>query len=320
MMPDKVSIQIPTYNQQQYISQAIESCLMQDYPNLEIVIADDCSTDDTENIVIKYKDDRIKYFRNEKNIGRVANYRKSLYEYCTGDWVVNLDGDDYYTNSSFVSRGMSLINEYKSKGHNVVFYQAPITVVNDDTGEQIVKQHKILQVDGYGVFDNYYLEVYRRNEFFSHLTTIYQRATAIRIGFYEFNTLNTDFESIAKLSFYGKAVLDNRMAGVWRVHTQNATRGTRIAFKKGGEILLNRLTGYAREAYGENFATVWENKFRRENQVLHLELLAENGFLGSLLKNIFKYRMFYHRIPALIVKATIKNAKAIRSDFFKRTK
>jgi len=108
-MSNKVSIQIPTYNQQQYISQAIDSVLMQDYPDLEVIVADDCSTDETEAIVRKYKDIRVKYFKNEKNIGRVANYRKSLYDYCTGDWVVNLDGDDYFTSPTFISRGMNVI-------------------------------------------------------------------------------------------------------------------------------------------------------------------------------------------------------------------
>ncbi|HEX7845516.1 MAG TPA: glycosyltransferase family 2 protein [Chitinophagaceae bacterium] len=309
-MPGKVSVQIPTYNQRQYISQAIESVLMQDYPELEIIIADDCSVDGTEEIIKKYKDERIRYFRNEKNIGRVANYRKALYEYSTGDWVVNLDGDDYYTDPSFISRGMQLITESRNRGENVVFYQAAIRLVNDDTGGETRKQHKILGDKDHGLFDNYYLEVYRRNEFFSHLTTIYKRDIATSIGFYEFNTLNIDFESLAKMSFYGKVILDNRLAGVWRVHQGNATHKTRNEFKTEGELLLNRLTGYAKEAYGKDYSPYWKKRIRRETEVLHLELLAENGFPGELLKNIFRYKRFYYRIPVLMLKATIKNIKA----------
>ncbi len=308
-MPAKVSIQIPTYNQQQYLSQAIGSVLKQDYPNLEIIIADDSSTDGTESVVRQYKDERIRYFRNEKNIGRVANYHKALYEYCTGDWVVNLDGDDYYTDPSFISKGMGLINAYKDKGHNVVFYQALIKVINEDTGTEVVKKHKVLQ-EGHQVFANYYLDVYRKNEFFAHLSTIYNREKAKEIGFYEFNTLNTDFESLAKLSLYGEVILDNSCAGVWRVHTGNATHKTRREFTTEGELLLERINGYAEKAYGPHWSE-WEKRFRKEKEILHLELLAEHGFLGGLIKQALKYGRPYYRLPVLLVKATIKNSKAI---------
>ncbi len=50
----KVSIMIPTYNQQKYIVRAIESALSQDYPNMEIVISDDNSPDETQAIVENY--------------------------------------------------------------------------------------------------------------------------------------------------------------------------------------------------------------------------------------------------------------------------
>ena len=312
-MPAKVSIQIPTYNQQQFLSQAIESVLMQDYPNLEIVVADDCSTDNTEALVESYNDERIRYFRNSTNIGRVANYRKALYEYCTGEWVVNLDGDDYYTNPSFISRGMELIEQYTSKGESIVFYQAVHTINNASEGKLLARQHHILKEADHGLVENYYLDIYRKNRFFSHLTTIYNRAIATRIGFYEFNTLSIDFESVAKLSFYGKAILDNTVAGVWRLHDGNATHQTRKAFKANGEQQLMRLEGYAKEAYGSNFEPYYSKKIRQENQILHLELLAENGFFWELLKSTFRYRELYYRTPIMLVKAFIRNFKIVIS-------
>ena len=73
----KVSIMIPTYNQQKYILRAIESALSQDYENIEIVIVDDNSPDETQAIVEAYlskkNDTRIRYFRNQENIGIIKN-------------------------------------------------------------------------------------------------------------------------------------------------------------------------------------------------------------------------------------------------------
>jgi glycosyltransferase involved in cell wall biosynthesis len=114
----KVSIMIPTYNQQKYIIRAIESALLQDYLNIEIVIADDNSLDKTQNIVqnylLKKNDSRIKYFRNQENIGILRNYQKSLYDYASGDWVINLDGDDFFVDPSFISEAVKLTLEDKT--------------------------------------------------------------------------------------------------------------------------------------------------------------------------------------------------------------
>ena len=69
-MNNLVSIVLPVYNGEKYLSQAIESVLNQSYKNIELIIVNDCSTDSTEEIAIKYKniDDRIIYIKNKKNL------------------------------------------------------------------------------------------------------------------------------------------------------------------------------------------------------------------------------------------------------------
>jgi glycosyltransferase involved in cell wall biosynthesis len=67
-----VSVSLVTYNQQEFIRESIESVLNQDYDNLEIVIGDDCSQDNTWAIVQEHQrhyPDKIKAFRNEQNLG-----------------------------------------------------------------------------------------------------------------------------------------------------------------------------------------------------------------------------------------------------------
>lgn len=75
-----VTIMIPTYNQSAFIVEAVESALMQDYENLEVIVLDDCSDDNTQKLLQAFNSDsRFYYHRNKKNIGRVKNYRKLLY-------------------------------------------------------------------------------------------------------------------------------------------------------------------------------------------------------------------------------------------------
>jgi len=88
-----VSICIPTYNNEKYIAKTIESVLIQNYTNLEIIICDDNSSDRTINIVNSIRDDRLKVLRNERNLGMVKNCNICI-RAATGKYVKILCGDD----------------------------------------------------------------------------------------------------------------------------------------------------------------------------------------------------------------------------------
>ncbi len=92
-----ISVGIPTYNGAKYLEEAVQSVLDQSYQNLEIIISDNCSTDDTTAIVatLKKKDARIKYFRQPSNIGFINNFN-SIPLKAAGDLFVFFADDDIY--------------------------------------------------------------------------------------------------------------------------------------------------------------------------------------------------------------------------------
>lgn len=94
-MEGKVSIIIPAYNVEKYIFRAIESSLEQTYNNVEVIIVDDGSTDNTWNIINEYKekDERIIAFR-QANLG-VSSARNRALQMATGKYVIFLDSDDW---------------------------------------------------------------------------------------------------------------------------------------------------------------------------------------------------------------------------------
>jgi len=89
----KVSIIIPTYNREQYISQAIESALSQTLTDIEVIVVDDGSTDNTEKVIRPYKD-KISYIYTDN--GGVAHARNVGMKMATGDYISWLDSDDLY--------------------------------------------------------------------------------------------------------------------------------------------------------------------------------------------------------------------------------
>lgn len=88
---------MPCYNSSKYISDAIESILRQDYQNWELLIADDCSTDNSADIIKHYSvmDSRVKYFKLEKNSG-AAMARNYCIERATGRYIAFCDSDDWW--------------------------------------------------------------------------------------------------------------------------------------------------------------------------------------------------------------------------------
>ncbi len=90
-----VSVCIPTYNSAHFISVALDSVLAQTFTNFECVVVDNCSNDNTREIVEKYldRDSRIKYIVNESNIGSGGNFNRCL-QHATGQYVKFLCADD----------------------------------------------------------------------------------------------------------------------------------------------------------------------------------------------------------------------------------
>ncbi len=90
-----VSIIMPAYNAAEYIAEAIESVLIQNYRNFELIIVDDGSTDNTKDIIAGFKDEKIKYFYKE-NAG-TASARNLAMKESKGDFLITLDADDMIT-------------------------------------------------------------------------------------------------------------------------------------------------------------------------------------------------------------------------------
>ena len=90
-----VSIIMPNYNSAKYVKATINSVLNQTYENWEILFVDDCSTDNSVEIVEGFQDERIRIFRNEKNSGAAVSRNLALRE-AKGKWIAFLDSDDLW--------------------------------------------------------------------------------------------------------------------------------------------------------------------------------------------------------------------------------
>jgi len=290
-----VTLMIPTYGQEDVILAAVDSALAQDYPNLEILVVDDASPDNTAQLIATRDDYRLRYHRNEKNLGRVANYRNALYNLAAGDWVVNLDGDDYYTDTHFISAAMELA----LTDNSIVIVTAKQrtetpngSFENEAPAESSLTGCEIL------------LNLPGQRYSFMHLASIYKRSSAVAIDFYRMDVLSSDLESLFRLALDGKVAYLDRVVGVWIKNDKNTSSTDDVdelicnldiwpsifsaAIDKGcsplrTKIVLARTLSYY--SYGHLYNYITTNKYKQFIDFMS-RLTKKHGLLIAMLSTI----------------------------------
>ncbi len=217
-MPE-VSVLIPTFNDEKYIGQAIQSVLDQTFQDFEILISDNNSTDNTYKIVHSFNDSRIKYYRNNQNVGYTRNVHK-LIQLARCKYCVVLCADDYWE-KQFLEKTLNLFK--KNNNLACVFSNG---IVKDE----------LLQRFTY--IDNCLSEVTSGEKFFiQHLTSektilavpsnmVFKRELALKVNaFGNFQLIySPDWEFRLKVSLNGDVGYIKDSLFVYRLHENNLTK------------------------------------------------------------------------------------------------
>lgn len=147
----ELSIIIANYNNAIYLNDCISSITGQSYSDYEIIIIDDCSTDNSRDILegLKNKTDRIRIILNEKNLG-VSSARNIGINSAVGEYITTLDSDDIYYDNRKLEFEMDLVKAYKNK-HNkticafskVVLLDNKLNYIQDQWTDDLIKDGKI---------------------------------------------------------------------------------------------------------------------------------------------------------------------------------
>ncbi len=207
----KVSIQMCTYNRAHYIKQAIDSVLSQTFTNWELLILDDCSTDNTESVLAEYlKDPRIKYIKNSENLGINKNRNKAL-SFSTGEYVAVLDSDDYWIDSNKLSDQIQFLDNHK----DYALIGTDMIIVNEE-GTMLKKVtypssnfaiHKLLLL----------------KNLFCHSSVIYRRQEIIDLGSYDESLpIWEDYDLWIRIGLKYKYANLNTYSTAYRKHTSQS--------------------------------------------------------------------------------------------------
>jgi glycosyltransferase involved in cell wall biosynthesis len=215
-----VSVTICTYNRADTIVKAIHSALQQTYENLEIIVVDDASTDTTQAVIqdMQRKDDRIKYFKNEKNLN-IARSRNKTVEHAQGAFIAILDSDDYWIDIDKLKKQVHFLEN--NPRHAVVGTQA---IQIDGNGVEIGKIENLL-TDA-DIRENFLI----KNEFV-HSSVMYRKRAIEAYGFFDKNKSPfEDYDLLLKIGRKYELANLPSVSTAYRVHAGGESKN--LNFKK----------------------------------------------------------------------------------------
>lgn len=131
-MHPKISIVTPSFNQGRFLEETISSVLKQNYPNLEYIIIDGGSTDETVDVIRRYES-KINYWVSEKDRGQVHAINKGL-EKCTGEIFGFINSDDLYLPGTFFA-----VADYFARHHRVEWVCGDTIMFGEDNATELIR-------------------------------------------------------------------------------------------------------------------------------------------------------------------------------------
>ncbi len=215
-----ITIAIPTYNRAElFLEEAIRAALQQTYSNIEIIISDNCSTDNTEFVVKQFGDQRIRYFRQEKNIGANNNFNFCLQQAKGTYFLLFLDDDQI--DPDFIETCMDAAQDRRDIG----IIRTGTRMINE-VGE--VKFERLNRAEGLSFTE--LLRAWFRNETTFYLCSTLINTTALKEvgGFHSRHNLFQDVGAELKVAArLGRVDIKEVKAG-FRSHDGNMGSAARI--------------------------------------------------------------------------------------------
>ena len=269
-----ISILTTTYNRANLLRTRIASTLNQTFKNFELVIIDDFSNDNTEDVVKSFNDKRIKYFKMEKNIGSLYGDRyhinNFIYNIAKGEYFVYAPDDDYWPDANFLEDCINLFVKYPTiqmtMGSQITeFYEneKALNVFNKNQIHEIIKNKdekffffgKLLPETGFYEKENFIKEFsYKPTTFnISDSATIYKMKGLKEIKYLQHQNPSkwqAGYELKLPNLFLGDIYFINEPCAVVRAHKNNASfTSSQVAHYKDSLLSINNAFSIAPPLY-----------------------------------------------------------------------
>lgn len=232
-MKKLVSVIIPAYNHEKYIKDAINSVLNQTYKNIELIVEDDCSKDNTVKEIKKIKDKRLKTIFSKENKGpvRTMNHLLSM---CKGDYIAILGSDDVW----YPEKLEKQLEYFENKKVGAVFSMMDVIDENGNRSEEADFFETVVFKKENKTKGKHIRTFYEQGNYLCHPSSIVSRKAFEEIGYY-----NSAYKQLHDFDYW-----------------------TRLLNKYEIYIVPEKLLGYRRSSTGNNLSSINKNEIAIINE------------------------------------------------------
>ena len=253
MQVPKVSIIIPSYNHEKYIEECLMSVIDCDYPNVQVVVIDDGSTDESQAILKRLKYSYSFELILQENLGLTRTLNKAITQLVKGEYIKIISSDDKLTRDG-ISESVKLMQNHKN--YDVLI--GGVQIINGDG----IPRGKILGEDN---FQTDYLSFLKGKYRFNQMGWFFRMDFFGKHGLFEEDVISEDVHMNRKIFKYGKVLLTKKHVAYYRKHGSN-TSANSLRMEQGA---LENLQCYSDDEY-------YEVKKRREYLNLFVLFAAED--------------------------------------------
>lgn len=216
-MEPLVSVCIPAYNNAGYIKDTVESILQQTYQNIEVIVVDDNSTDDTVAVLESISDERLKLYRNEQNLGMAGNWNKCL-SLATGEFVKLICADDMIDRNAIEVEAKAM-QEHPTA--NLVESDTRLVDINGKKTGAFKRYHKSGLVDGKKLA---HASLIQKDFYGAPVNNLIRRSALEKEGGFDPSfTYILDFDLWVTLSLSGDVYIIHKLLNSFRIRNDSNT-------------------------------------------------------------------------------------------------
>ena len=209
----KVSVLIPTYNSAAFLDDAIQSVLNQSFTDFELIIVDNCSTDNSKEVISKYtSDSRVRFYVNEKNIGSNGNFNR-CFSLASGDYIKCLCSDDIF-HLSLLEKFVAIMEAHPSVSLVSSFFEEFGSVT------KTIRPGFSGSMEGKKMIN----EVLCTKNFLGNPSQVMFKREGFKVGFFkEMSVWNVDLEFFFRILSLGDGYIIPEVLSYTRIHDAAAS-------------------------------------------------------------------------------------------------